>query len=370
MRTYGAHGGENQLSRYFSSDPAGNVHEHFAFVFRDRDCAELFQRRRGRVVLHNLIGLSISPRQNPWLELLQLMPFLPFAQLRLLWLARSLNARVCVVHGVQAALIAWPTALLMRRHAGFLYVHRITKATGRNPALRWLYAPYRFLAGVSEAVTRSLEGLAPGERLVTLANGVDWPAITGAPAQIDNGHASGKRLISVGRLLAHKRQDILIRAFAKLSRSRPELVLWIVGDGAHRASLEAEAARLGVGDRVVFWGHRSDVPKLLAAATVFVNASAWEGMSNAVLEAMALGLPSVVCDAPGVTECHIPGQTGIVAPPDADAMATAIATLLDDAGSAKRMGEAARERVRVHYSTQANRQRFLDVYARLAEGVS
>jgi glycosyltransferase involved in cell wall biosynthesis len=371
MRTYGAHGGENQLARYFSTSPAGEVSEHFAFLYRDPACRELFERSGVRATLHELLPAAIAARQNPWVELLILLPFLPFLQLRLFRLLRRLKARICVVHGFQAAVVAWPTGMLLRRRMGFLYVHRITKSISWGPPFRWLYAPYHLLGGVSRAVTRSLGEVAPQQRLVPLENGVDWRGLEQAlPKAPPIPVAHGGALIAVGRLLPHKRQSLLIAAFAKLAAARPGLELWIVGDGTERVALESEAARLGVADRILFWGHRSDVPALLTSATLFVNASAQEGMSNAVLEAMALGLASVVTDAPGVTECHIDGETGLVVAANASAIAEAIATLLDDPERRKRMGEAARERVRKHYSIEANRRRFLDVYARLAAEVS
>ena len=88
-------------------------------------------------------------------------------------------------------------------------------------------------------------------------------------------------------------------------------------------------------------------------------------MSNAVLEAMALGVPSVVCDAPGVTECHAAGETGLVVEGDAGAIAGAIESLLGDPNRRVKMAEAARARIREHYSMEANRQRFLVLYAEL-----
>ena len=115
-----------------------------------------------------------------------------------------------------------------------------------------------------------------------------------------------------------------------------------------------------------FLGHRNDVPDLLRAATIFCHASSWEGMSNAVLEAMALGLASVVCDAPGVTECHVAGETGLVVDGDAGSIAAAIETLLNDPERRATMGAAAAKRIREHYSMEANRRRFLALYAELA----
>jgi len=187
------------------------------------------------------------------------------------------------------------------------------------------------------------------------------------------GPHAGPIIISVGRLLPHKRQAILIEAIAHLGPSFDSATLWIVGSGASRNALEQERQRLGVRERVVFWGHRADVPALLAQATIFANASSWEGMSNAVLEAMALGLPSVVADAPGVSECHVNGETGLIVSGASDQELTeqfskALQTLLADPALQRRLGDSARARARERYSMEANRQRFLDAYRRIAVG--
>lgn len=363
MRTYGAHGGERQLAQYFSAEPAGGIIEHFAFVYRDPDCVELFGRAGARVTRHNLLPFSVKPRQNPWLEILLILPLLPLLQLRLMALLRRTGSRVCVVHGVQAALVAWPAGLLWRGRTGFVYIHRITKSMGRHPLLRCLYFPYRAFGGVSQAVTRSLAPIAGRNPLVALENGINWQKIErAAHAGQPPVHPNGPVLIAVGRLLPHKRQEILIETFAKLARGRPDLAMWIVGDGPARAQLENAAVQHGVADRVTFWGYRTDVPRLLAAATLFVNASRLEGMSNAVLEAMALGIASVVADAPGVSECHRNAETGLVVDGTVDAMAEAVARLLDDPAQRACLGTAARERIRQVYSIEANRRRFLDLY--------
>ena len=203
-----------------------------------------------------------------------------------------------------------------------------------------------------------------------LENGVDWrrlerEAIAGEPISPSDG---GPVIISTGRIQPAKGQAFIVEAFAAIRQHHPGARLWLVGDGPSREAVAAVAERLGVLDITVFWGHRPDVPRLLSAASVFAFASSWEGMSNAVLEAMAFGLPSVVVDAPGVSECHVDGQTGYVVPRDQDAFALALKALLDNPSRAVEIGDAARRRLREHYSIEANRSRFLAAYDRLLAG--
>jgi len=162
---------------------------------------------------------------------------------------------------------------------------------------------------------------------------------------------------------------LTIDAFVKCSQEFPDAELWIVGEGESRADLEKATTRYGLGERIRFLGRREDVPELLASATLFVHASEWEGLSNAVLEAMAAGLPSVVVDAPGVTECHEDGRTGFVVSRTVEELAMRLAFLLRDPDLRERMGIAASKYVESRYSIRANREKYLDLYRQLA-GIS
>ncbi len=355
MRTYGAHGGERQLEQMFAQ-PAPSVAEQFVFLYRDTECERLF-RQRTQLLVHRLCAFAVRPR-GAWAEMALLMLTLPWMQLRLLWLIARHRPEVCVVHGFQASLAAWPAAMLLHKRIGFAYFHRTTKSSaGRNPLFRLIYAPYRKLLGVSYAVKDSLAGLTPVSKLGVIENGVDTAPIT--QAQTGATRAEPPVIIAVGRLLSDKGQRLIIEAFASITTAQ----LWIVGDGEDHAHL---TAMIGERSTIRLLGRRDDIPTLLAQATIFCHASPREGMSNAVLEAMAASLPSVVADAPGVSECHVDAITGFVVPRNAAAIAEKIALLLQDEALRKRMGDAAFVRVREQYSIAANRQKFLALYEELA----
>jgi glycosyltransferase involved in cell wall biosynthesis len=131
----------------------------------------------------------------------------------------------------------------------------------------------------------------------------------------------------------------------------------IVGDSvsqAYRDGLEAYAAALGLGQRVVFTGFRRDVPALLSAVSVSVLPSLSEGLSNVVLEAMAAGVPVVATSVGGTPEIVDDGVTGLLVPPrDAGALADAISSLLTDPARRQTIGEAGRRRVEERFSLEA-----------------
>jgi glycosyltransferase involved in cell wall biosynthesis len=301
-------------------------------------------------------------------ELLRLLWRLLWLQLQLARMLGSRQPRVCVLHGFQAALLAWPLALL-RRDIRWIYVHRVTKAAGAHGIFRLVYLPFHIVAGNSHAVTASFSRLVPPGRLATLDNGLDWRRFEervakGADAPLPTAH--GPVLITVGRMLPHKNQELVIGAFLRLAAAHPEASLWLAGDGPEQPRLQAMAARTTFSARIHFLGTRTDVPAVLSRATIFTNASSWEGMSNAVLEGLAAGLPAVVVDAPGVTECHVDGVTGFVVAPDVAAVASALDQLLGDSALRARMGAAGRARVRERYSIEANRERYLSLFKRLS----
>lgn len=107
-----------------------------------------------------------------------------------------------------------------------------------------------------------------------------------------------RRLVSVGRLAPEKRFDLLIDAFAELLASQPEARLAIYGEGPERPRLEARIRDLAIADRVVLMGYTSDLDRVHRAADLFVCTSRREGLGNAMIEAMARGVPVVSVDCP------------------------------------------------------------------------
>lgn len=363
MRTYGNHGGEKQLAQMFAQP--SDVQEHFVFLYHDKACEKLLSHA-AKLRFHRLWLFSLRPRYRAKSELLILLLLLPWLQIRLFFLLLCHRPQACVVHGFQAALVAWPSAMLLGKKTGFAYFHRITKsATGRHPLFKLIYKPYRKLIGVSLAVTSSLHGLADESRLATIENGVD--TVRFLPALPEAKRHLAPVIIAVGRLLPHKGQRIIMDAFLQCSEEFPTLELWIVGDGQDRSILEQAIAEYRVGGRIQLLGRREDIAELLAKATIFCHASNWEGMSNSVLEAMAAGLPSIVADAPGVTECHENGITGFVVERNSGAFADKIAMLLRAPQLRKCMGLKALQRIEMYYSIRANREKFLTLYKELGD---
>jgi glycosyltransferase involved in cell wall biosynthesis len=150
----------------------------------------------------------------------------------------------------------------------------------------------------------------------------------------------------VSNFYPYKGHGELVEAVATVAPRFPEAPFLLVGrDSGTLEETKASVRERGIGAAVRFLGSRSDVPDLLRACDLFVHPSREEGFSNAILEAMAAGLPVAAFDVGGNAEAVVHGETGLLAPArDAGALARALAELLGDEGRRKRMGEAGRRR--------------------------
>ena len=194
-------------------------------------------------------------------------------------------------------------------------------------------------AGVLEA----LEPMGSWDRLALLPN-----PLPGAPALgAHGGEPTAIGFINVARLVPQKGLDVLIAALPRLSGAAAAWPVTLVGDGPERETLQRKARDLGVSDRLRCLGFRSDPERFLAEAAVFVLPSRFEGMPNALLEAMAAGLAVIVTDAsPGPLEVVEPGVSGLVVPSDDPvALAAAMEALASDPERCRRMGAAASQRI-------------------------
>jgi len=164
-------------------------------------------------------------------------------------------------------------------------------------------------------------------------------------------------VITVGRLVEQKGIDVLLKAWAKVAAALPGWRLMLVGGGPLEGDLKALAAKLKIDRSVEFAGHVSDPFPLLKGAKLFVLTSRFEGTPNALLEAMACGLPAVVSDAsPGPSELIGSGEdaAGLIVPvEDADATAAAIIRLAGDENLRRQLGANAVQRVASHGADQA-----------------
>ncbi len=158
--------------------------------------------------------------------------------------------------------------------------------------------------------------------------------------------------------MAEKRVDVLLRAWSVVSNTYPHAQLWIVGDGALLPSLRELA-----GVNVRFIGQVQDVISYLRIADIFVLASATEGLSVALLEALSTELPVIATEIDGMADVIENGCNAVLVPPgDVSALARVLALLLDDAELRTHLGRAGRATVLQKFDIAATTQRLHELY--------
>ncbi len=211
------------------------------------------------------------------------------------------------------------------------------------------------------------EGVEP-DRIVVVRNGVDLEALDGSSLASPEPPVPDGCVVCIGNMHHPvKGQTDLLMAMREVIRVRPEARVAFVGDGVRRPHLERMAATLGIAERCHFLGFRRDGAAILARATLSVSASYAEGISNAILEAMAMRLPVVATAVGGSPEIVREGVNGYLVPPGAPgALARRILDLLDRPALRRRMGERGRKIVEREFSLAQMRLGYDAVYEELS----
>ncbi len=227
------------------------------------------------------------------------------------------------------------------------------------------------IIGVSSQIERQYRAEGGVPRVVCIRNGID---LDGRSTQIDRnrirrdlGVDTGTCLIgTVGRLTPVKGLSYLLQALSILLLQQVNVKLLIVGDGAIRKELEAQARDLGISGNVVFLGHREDTDELLQAVDIFALPSLNEGIPMALLEAMAASRAVVASRVGGIPEIVEDGVEGmLVEPMNADRLAKHCGRLIESPEIAMAMGEQAREKVVREFSAAAMADRVAGLYKEL-----
>ena len=277
--------------------------------------------------------------------------------------ARLRRRRTQIVHtylvssnifgSVAARLARVPVKITSRRDTGFSrnWRLRLVEETLVNPFVSCVTA----VSSAAAEAALSERGLS-ADRLVTIPNGIDVRRWKPKGQLRDSARArwgigrDTPALGMIGSLSPVKGHRDLLRAFRSVLGEHAEARLFLVGDGVLREELERLAAELGITSRVVFTGVRSDIGPILAMLDISVLSSLTEGLSNAILESMAMARPVVATAVGGNLGVVEDGVTGLLVPPgDSEALGHAVVRLLNDPPLARSMGEAGRRRVEKHF---------------------
>ncbi|MDY6850988.1 MAG: glycosyltransferase family 4 protein [Thermodesulfobacteriota bacterium] len=209
-------------------------------------------------------------------------------------------------------------------------------------------------------------------RIVSIPTGVDLtrfdPKLDPGDLRSELGLDPGHRVVTmVAVLRSWKRHEIFLEAFALVSRDRPELRYLVAGEGPRRKNIEAKIRELGLEDKGVMTGYRTDIPRILAISDVCaLTSESSEGVPQSVLQYQAMARPVIASAVGGVPEVIEDNRTGLLCPVnDPEAVARGMARLLDDNDLARSLGANARRRVEKSHSLKTMAASTLDFYERL-----
>ena len=221
-------------------------------------------------------------------------------------------------------------------------------------------------AGAVRDLVAGEDGVEP-EKIEVVHNGIDLQAFDAARrAEPLEPIPAGRPTVAViANLYPVKGHLDILDAVELLKPQIPELLVLFAGEGPMRPVLEAQIAQRGLRETVLLLGHRLDVPALLARANVGLLASHAEGLSNALIEAMAASLPVVSTSVGGNGELVRAENGVLVAPRQPGALAEALGTLLRDKGLAEKLGAAGRKRVETELTLEAMGAKTASLYWKL-----
>ena len=204
-----------------------------------------------------------------------------------------------------------------------------------------------------------LDGYAISSQKVSLVHN----AVT-LPKNLERKVMSGLTVVSSGRLVAHKRFDMVIAAFfqlKKLGLVKDHVKLMIIGDGPQKQILERQIKRLKLEDNAQITGalNRASYLRALSAASLFVLASSYEGLPHAIIEAMLLGIPVVASDIPGNREVIDHGTTGLLTKATTKDIAEAMKRILVDQELATNIARNAKRNARKRFSWKTHIERLV-----------
>ncbi len=307
----------------------------------------------------------------------------PGFDLALVWRLRSLmrKLQIHIVHchvftanlwGRLAAVLARVPVIITHEHSSF------TMDSPRRLRMeQWLMCYTTQALAVSEELRQRLitPGRLPEKKIIALHNGLKFSRKADAQKcerlRQEYDLARFSLLIgAVGRLEYRKNYPLLLEAFARVRRQLSQTGLLFIGAGPEEEKLRQQARALGIAEHVVFAGYHKDVAAWLGLMHVFCSSSQTEGISMAILEAMAAGVPVVATRVGGNPEIIPSREFGVLTPSnDADALAQALVEMLQQRETAQRIAQKGKERVLQYFSEAQMLARVEELYLKWSESV-
>ena len=278
---------------------------------------------------------------------------------------KELHPDVVHLHNPTPAIYAGPSArmagvpsIISTRHSLVAPPHRLVRELKYSVAACFC----DWVVGICDATAKNIRNLhsVPERKVVRVYNG----AVPLLRAKKDRWPSkNGFTLIYVGRMEPVKNHALLLSGFRAALSLRPDLRLWMVGDGSERRRMESLAAELGITSEITFRGQQLDVAPFFSAADAFIMSSKSEGLPISLLQAFSLGLPAIVTDIGGMAEVVRLAQGGITVPiGDAVRMAEAILLMANNDAERAQFSANAEVAFRSCFTLQAMSDAYMNLY--------
>jgi glycosyltransferase involved in cell wall biosynthesis len=287
-------------------------------------------------------------------------------------LIKERDIKIVRTHQYHANLYGRLSALLAKVPCIVASVHNvytIDRKLHRRMINRFLARFTDKIVAVSEIVKKDIlkyDGLRE-DKVTVIYNGIDTDRLLNKDGNVIRSEFNISSDVpvtgTIGRLTLQKGQKYLIEAVSIIKEKFPKIMLLIVGDGPMKDELQNYAKALGLNEHVIFTGSRRDVPTFLAAMDIFVLPSLWEGLPNALLEAMASGKSIIATDIPPVREAINSEKEGILVPArNSSAIASSIEFLLVNKTFAVIFGNNAQERAYSDFNITTTVDKYTNLY--------
>lgn len=307
--------------------------------------------------------------------------FNPLVLLKVVWILREKKIDILHCHKHKPTIYGTMASLLCSGVHVISHIHGLARTRSlKRRVTNWIVLRHaeRIIAvsdSVRQDVIRSNWGIDP-ERVVTVRNCIDLKSIDSikiskSDARLKLGIGDNEFVFgTVGRLAHTKGQIYLIDAFSQIAQKVPHAKLVIIGDGPLNGDLKQQVAGLGISHKVLFTGYRNDVLELLRGFDVFILPSLAEGLSIALLEAMASKLPVVASRVGGIPEVFGQSECGKLVPPkDASVLASAMLEMSSlEYKTKKYLGENGRKRIEEEFTVDIMVKNLTEVYNSVISG--
>lgn len=254
-----------------------------------------------------------------------------------------------------------------------IFTRHLLKPIKSSVFHKWLFRKVNKVIAVSDAVKESLlmQNLLPHKRIITIYNGIDVNLFDTARSGIirkEFGFDDNLKLIGmVGQIAPHKGNDFFIKSASLVSEHFSNVKFLMVGDdfqgGKYIEELRQLSKNLGIGDRVIFLGPRTDIPEIMKDLDLFVFASKNDSFGLVITEAMAAGVPVIATNAGGAKEIILNKKTGFLVDADQpNSLVDIMVTLLKDENMAKTFGDAGRKRAFEKFNIERMVDEIISVY--------